>query len=281
MDATATAWVMTTAVLAAVGWGTSDFLAGALTRRVPLLTILIGSQIAAMILVLPVAVVRGLPPAWDARLWLGAAAGLIGLPAMGLLYRAMRDGSPAVVAPVAAIAALIPVGWGLLHGQRVGAFVVVGVAAGLAGATMASWPVPGLPRSRPRWPAAVCALGAAVGFGAFFVLLHEAGEADEFWAVAIARISAGVAATALAVLLGQCRPTLFQPKIFLVGASDVGADAAFIVAAASALAPTAVVASLYPAVTLLLNRLVLRERLHTIHLYGVVSAVFAVACLAR
>src|SRR2546430_3419931 len=52
------------------------------------------------------------------RLWLGVAAGVVGLPSMGLLYRAMRDGSAAVVAPVAAVAALVPVGWGLLHGDR-------------------------------------------------------------------------------------------------------------------------------------------------------------------
>ncbi|MFG1992209.1 EamA family transporter [Actinoplanes sp. NPDC048988] len=281
MNATPMAWVMTTAVVAALGWGVSDFLAGVLTRRIPILTILIGSQIAAMLLVLPAAIVRGLPATWDGRLWLAAAAGLVGLPAMGLLYRAMRDGSPAVVAPVAAVAALVPVGWGLLHGQQVGAFVGVGVVVGLAGATMASWPVPGLAGGRTRWPSVLCALGAALGFGAFFVLLHEAGEADEFWAVAVARISAGVAAVALAVILGHGRTALFRPRIFLVGAADVGADAAFIVAAASALAPTAVVASLYPAVTLLLNRVVLRERLHTVHLCGVVAAVFAVACLAR
>ena len=49
----------------------------------------------------------------------------------------------------------------------------------------------------------------------------------------------------------------------------------------AALAPAAVVASLYPAVTLLLNRTVLRERLHAVHLCGVLAAVFAVACLAR
>ncbi|MFF5076479.1 EamA family transporter [Actinoplanes sp. NPDC000266] len=272
---------MTTAVVAALGWGTSDFLAGVLTRHRPILTILIGSQIAAMILILPAALVRGLPPAWDARLWLGAAAGLVGLPAMGLLYRAMREGSPVVVAPVAAVAALVPVGWGLLHGQRLGAGVALGVTAGLIGATMASWPVPGETSSRTRRWAIPCALGAALGFGAFFVLIHEAAEADEFWALATARTSAGVAAIAMALIVGGSRSALLQPRIFLVGASDVAADAAFIVAAASALAPTAVVASLYPAVTLLLNRLVLRERLHTVHLYGVVAAVFAVACLAR
>nr|WP_255645631.1 hypothetical protein [Actinoplanes polyasparticus] len=70
-------------------------------------------------------------------------------------------------------------------------------------------------------------------------------------------------------------------SVFLIGATDAVADGAFIAAASASLAPAAVIASLYPAVTLLLNRSLLRERLHTVHLYGVLAALFAVACLAR
>src|SRR3954449_10550955 len=98
-----------------------------------------------MLLALLVALVRAVPPVWDARLWLAVPAGLVGLPSMGLLYRAMRDGSPAVVAPVAAVAALVPVGWGLLHGDRLDVVAGLGIATGLLGVTMASWPVPSRP----------------------------------------------------------------------------------------------------------------------------------------
>ncbi|WP_164842444.1 EamA family transporter [Actinoplanes solisilvae] len=312
---------MTAAVLAAVAWGLSDFLAGLLARRLPVLTILIGSKLAAMLLALVAVAVRGLPPPNDPRLLLGVAAGLVGLPAMGLLYRAMRDGSLAVVAPIAAVAALVPVVWGLLHGERLGVLAAVGVVVGLAGVTMSSWPVSadagtGAARTRSRRLADLCAIGAALGFGVYFVLLHEAGAADQFWSVALARIIAGVAAVALAVVLARARTRTACPapaptssseakpavastqlrsrrrlvlpisvgaavSISVVGVADAVADAAFIVAAASALAPAAVVASLYPAITLLLSRSLLRERLHTVHLYGVLAALFAVACLAR
>jgi hypothetical protein len=276
------AWLMTVAAGAAAAWGVSDFLAGALARRTPVLTILIGSQVAAMLLTLPVAAVRGVPPPGDARLWLGVAAGAAGMPAMGLLYRAMRDGSPAVVAPVAAVAALVPVGWGLLHGDRLDVVAGLGVVTGLLGGTMASWPVPGsVAARRGRRSANLCGLGAALGLGVYFVLLHEAGAADEFWALASARITEGLAALALAVALGRCDRTLLRVPIVAVGATDALADAAFIAAAASALTPASVVASLYPAVTLLLNRSLLRERLHAVHLYGVLTALFSVACLAR
>ncbi|HEY0530225.1 MAG TPA: hypothetical protein VGD29_01345 [Actinoplanes sp.] len=189
-------WVLAAAVGAAAGWGISDFLAGVLTRRLPVLTILIGSDLAAMVLALLVVAVRGVAPVWDARVWPAVVAGLVGLPAMGLLYRAMRDGSPAVVAPVAA-----------------------------------------------------------------------------------ARVTEGVFALILALIF---RPGIrVGLSVVAVGVSDVLADAGFIASAAEALTPAAVVASLYPAVTLLLNRSFLRERLHTVHLYGVIAAVLSVACLAR
>jgi drug/metabolite transporter (DMT)-like permease len=278
-------WVMAVAAGAAAAWGVSDFLAGALARRLPVLTILIGSEISAMLLALLVAAVRGVPPPWDARLWLGVAAGVVGLPSMGLLYRAMRDGSAAVVAPVAAVAALVPVGWGLLHGDRLDVIAGLGVATGLLGVTMASWPVPArsdaVTGDRARRPANLCALGAALGLGVYFVLLHEAGEADEFWALASARVTEGLGALVLALALGRCDRRLLRAPIVAVGASDLLADAAFIAAAAAALTPASVVASLYPAVTLLLNRSLLRERLHAEHLYGVLAALLSVACLAR
>ncbi|GAB2587593.1 hypothetical protein Aab01nite_49930 [Paractinoplanes abujensis] len=333
---------MTSAACAAAAWGISDFLAGWLARRLPVVTILVWSKVAAMLLALAAAAVWAVPPVADARLWLAVPAGLAGLPAMGLLYRAMRDGSLAVVAPVAAVAALVPVAWGLLHGDRLSLFAVLGTVAGLAGATLAGWPVPGHRHRRPHHSANVCALGAALGFGIYFVLLHEAATASQFWSVAYARIAEGTAALlVLAVMHVRRRtrkalttptPTVTTPAagpaasavsaagpaasavsaagpaasaapaiadlspptktsrglsarnvvpVFLVGATDAFADAAFIAAAAAALAPAAVVASLYPAVTLLLNRSLLRERLHTVHLYGVLAALLAVACLAR
>jgi drug/metabolite transporter (DMT)-like permease len=278
---TGVGWVLAVAVGAAAGWGVSDFLAGVLSRRVPLLTVLIGSNVAGMVLALLAVSVRGVAPVWDARVALAVVAGFIGLPAMGLLYRAMRDGSPAVVAPVAAVAALVPVGWGLLHGERFGFGAGLGVACGLVGVTMASWPVPGdgtgSDRRRLRQVANLCGLGAALGFGAYFVLLHEAGTTDQLWAITFARVTEGTGALLLALAV---RPR-WSLRSVAVGASDLVADAAFIASAAETLSLAAIVASLYPAVTLLLNRSLLRERLHTVHLCGVLAAVLAVACLAR
>jgi drug/metabolite transporter (DMT)-like permease len=285
-------WVLALAGLAAGTWGVSDFIAGLLSHRLPVMTILIGSKVAGMLLALLVVAARAVAPPDDLRLLLGVAAGLVGLPAVGFLLRAMRDGSLAVVAPIAAVAALIPVGWGLLRGERFGLGAALGFGVALVGVTLASWPVETGRRRRIRQSANLCALAAAIGFGTYFVLLHEASAADQYWATAVARISGGAGALILAAGLRR-RGDASSPSgirwpglalaapVFAVGAFDAVGDAAFAVgAAAGSLGLAAIVASMYPAVTVLLNRSLRRERMHTVHLYGVLATLFAVACLA-
>ena len=283
------AWMMACAALAAGAWGIADFVAGGLSRRVPLMAILVGSKVAGMVLALGVFAAGVVVPPDRHRLLLAVGAGLLGLPTVGLLLRAMRDGSLAVVAPVAAVAALVPVGWGLLHGERFGVGAVLGFGVALVGVTLASWPVAGGPQRRVRQSANLCALGAALGSGTYFVLLHEAGAGDPYGATAVARIAGGVGALLLAGVLrrrdGGKRigwpGVAAGALIFGVGALDAAGDAAFVVAAVGSLGLAAIVASLYPAVTVVLNRSLRQERMHTVHLYGVLAALFAVACLAR
>ncbi|WP_436529595.1 EamA family transporter [Actinoplanes sp. HUAS TT8] len=304
------AWTMALAAVAAGAWGCSDFLAGWGARRFPVRTVLIGSKVTGLVLGLSFLVFAGFGA--DRRL-LGvtAVAGIVGIPAMGLLYWAMRDGTLAVVAPVAAGAALVPVGWGLAHGEHLGAGGVVGAVAALAGITLVSWPAP---RPRPaligspsvgggvavverapvrseksgRGAARWCAAGAAVGFGAYFVLLHEASAAEPYVATAYCRVFGGLAALVLALLWRGTGPAAGRVALggrlavpIAVGTLESLADGAFALAASvGALGAAAVLASLYPAVTVLLNTAILRERLPAVHLCGVLSALAGVACLA-
>jgi drug/metabolite transporter (DMT)-like permease len=279
-------WTWALAGIAAGAWGSSDFIAGFCSRRLPVRALLIGSKLTGMLLALLYLAMRAEPLPGGARLLaLSAAAGTIGVPAMGLLYRAMRDGSLTVVAPVAAGAALVPVGWGLLHGERLGAGGVIGAAAALAGITLASWPV-GQPAVSPRRrPAVWCAAGAAAGFGTFFVLLHEAAPHEPFTAVAYALIFGGIAGLALLAVSGRAAVPVRAHRLWMfpvvVGGLETVADAAFALSASgAAIGAAAIVASLYPAVTVLLNRFLLREKLPAVHLCGVLSALAGVACLA-
>ncbi|MBB2944309.1 drug/metabolite transporter (DMT)-like permease [Actinoplanes lutulentus] len=302
--------------LAAVAWGSSDFVAGICARRIPIRTVLIGSKVAGMLFAVVFLALRPWPlPTGNRLILMAAAAGAIGIPAMGLLYRAMRDGSLTVVAPVAAGAALVPVGWGIFQGSIPGLATAVGAVAALAGITLASWPVttnrsadPGgdgslLVRVTSRRVSALCATGAALGFGTYFVLLHEAAPDDPYAATGYARIAGGLAALLLLVLWrpsrgvasgdrgrpawslasgDRGRPALVWLLPVVVGVLDTVADGAFAFsAAAGTIGTAAILASMYPAVTVLLNTTVLRERLPHIHLVGVLTALLAVACLAQ
>ncbi|MEV6342662.1 EamA family transporter [Actinoplanes sp. NPDC051851] len=131
----------------------------------------------------------------------------------------------------------------------------------------------------------LCAAGAALGFGTYFVLLHEAAAGDPYLATAYTRIWGGISALILAALwrarpAGRAHPVVALLPVG-VGTLETLADGAFALAAAGgALGLSAILASLYPAVTVVLNASVLRERLPAVHLAGVVSALVGVACLA-
>ncbi|MFC4066919.1 EamA family transporter [Actinoplanes subglobosus] len=282
-------WTSALAGIAATAWGSADFLAGAGTRRLPVRVILIGAQLTGLVLAAAYLTVRGGPLPTDVRLLvISAVAGTLSVPGMGLIYRAMRDGSLAVVAPVAAGAALVPVGWGLLHGERLGAIGIFGAAAAMAGMTCASWPAGNRSMRPARWRRAGYASGAALCFGTFFVLLHEAAPDDPYIATAYVRIVGGIAGLLLlgwAVAGRRIRISRGIGPLWLlpvaVGVLETVADAAFAGAAAGhAVGAVAVLASLYPAVTVLLNAVLLRERLPAVHLCGVFAALVGVACLA-
>ncbi|GIE94809.1 EamA family transporter [Paractinoplanes rishiriensis] len=276
--------VSLSAGVAAVMWGASDFIAGILARRLPATAVLIWSKVFGMAPAALVLVACGVPSMSGGRLALAAAAGLVGLPAMGLLYRAMRDGSLTVVAPVAAAAALVPVGWGLIQGERFGPAGAIGVAVALIGVTLASWPVGGGEHRRARPATMLCALGAALGLGVYFVLLHEASHTDPYQVAAVVRLFGGAGAMLLAGgLRPRPLPATVGPALAMcgVGALDAAGDGAFVFAAHDGpLGPAALLASMYPAVTVLLNQSVLRERMHAVHLCGVLATLLAVACLA-
>ena len=207
------------------------------------------------------------------------------------LYLAMRDSNVLVVAPIAAAAATIPLLCGVVGGERLGWLGLAGLVTTLLGITLANWPVMAA-RLLPARPITACyAAGAAVGIGAYFVLLHQASTTDPYWATALARITEGIAVVLIAAVWGlrrksgSTRPRAPRPRftpalLALVGILDTTGDAAF--AFASNLGPlgvAAVLASLYSAVTVVLGAWILRERLHRLHAAGVVAATLGAACL--
>ncbi|MET7399362.1 EamA family transporter [Dactylosporangium sp. NPDC005572] len=292
---------LTLAALAALGWGSSEFLAGLWSRRLSVLVVLGWSKVTGLLLAGVLVVAHGTALPRDGRLWWAVLAGLCSTPALGLLYLAMRKGSLAVVAPVAAVAALVPLVWGAIRGERLSVDDAVGIVAVLAGVTLVSWPT-GTTRAgaSKNGVAMLYAMGAALGFGAFLVLVHHSSAVDPVWSIALARTSSGVLGIGMliaAVARDLHRDPFWtgagvrarrQPVsvaavvgVVAIGLTDTAGDAAFAFASTiGELSSVAVLSSLYPAVTVLFGAWILGERLTGPRAWGVLAALAGGAFLA-
>lgn len=276
-------------LLASLLWGIADFLGGTVSRRLPTASVVGVSQLVALLGLVPVAVLAGALDAPRAYLLPALAAGVVGPLALAAFYRALSLGTMGVVAPVAALGVVVPVAGGLVSGESPSRAQLAGIAAAVVGVVLASGPE----RRGGGGRALVLAGVAAVGFGSVFLLLAEGAEGGSLGVVVMTlltmRLATVLLLTALlltAVLLGTRRFELGVrradlPALVAVGGFDVGANAAFAVASQSDLVSvTAVLASLYPVVTVLLARQVHGERLVGLQLPGVALSLIGVLLLA-
>ena len=279
------------ALLASLLWGTSDFLGGTATRRLPVAWVLGVSQLTALLLLLPLAAVIGAYDEPRAYVLPGLLAGLVGLSALAAFYRALAVGTMGVVAPIAALGVVVPVAAGLLDGERPGLARLLGIVVAVVGIVLASGPeLSSRAGARPL----LLAAGSAVGFGLVFVLLAEGSRSGTTGAIVMTLLMMRLASvTVLAVVLvvlsrrpgaGALRTGVRRadlPVLVAVGVFDVGANGAFAYASQSDLVSIAsVLASLYPVVTVLLARRFHAERLAGAQLGVVGLALAGVVLLA-
>jgi drug/metabolite transporter (DMT)-like permease len=271
------------ALASALIWGASDFAGGVAARRAAAQAVVAASQAAGLVpLLVLLPWLGGATTAGD--LALGAAAGGCGGLGLVVFYRAMATGVMSVLAPTTGVcAAAVPVVAGLVLGERIGITATVGIVLALVAVVLvaAEGGPAGLRAARPAGLAA--ALGAGLLFGLFFVFLHRTHPDAGLSPLVAARVTSVVLVTATA-LAGRAplrvpRPAV--PLVLLAGAGDVTANALYLVATQHGqLAITGVLASLYPASTVVLAQLVLRERLVRTQAAGLVTAVAAVVLIA-
>lgn len=208
-----------------------------------------------------------------------AIAGIAGLTAF---YRGMAVGTMSVVAPISATAAVIPITVGVATGDRPSAVQAIGLAMAFLGVVLASREPAGH-EERRAVKGVGFALGAAAGFGTFFVLMDAASDADPYWAIMANRV-AGVTLLAVAFLLLRPKPLPGRadiPALVAIGLLDVGANGLFAIASTEGLVSVvATLASLYPVVTILLARYLLHERLAPSQQFGVLTALAGVAAIS-
>lgn len=266
----------------AATWGAGDFSGGLAAKRSPLLGVLLLGQLAGLTLIALVALLthEGPPPA-SSLAW-AAAAGAVDAVGLAALYRGLAVGRMAVVAPISAVlSAAIPVAWGALsEGPPSGVRL-----AGFALALLGIWLVAsggGGGQAKTKETGLGLAVLAGLGLGGFLIFMHLGARSGTFWPLATARGTAFLLAlVAVLARRGAWRPAAGAlPLVLLSGALDASGNALFVLASqAGRLDVAAVLASMYPASTVLLAAALLRERVGRTQALGIAVALGAIALI--
>jgi drug/metabolite transporter (DMT)-like permease len=259
----------------AAAWGTADFSGGLASRRVPPLAVTAASQVIGLVALTAGLLIAGPAiPAPDV-LALGAVAGVAGGLGLASLYLGLARGSMGIVSALSgAGAAVIPLLVTLLLGTAVAPLALVGIGL-VVGAGLAASDVS---RDAASRSALLFALGAAVGFSTWYLLIDRAAEEGGMWTLFASRAASSLATVALAIgtRARASREAVrgVLPFIALAGVLDVGANVFFVLARGEiSVALAAPLSGLYPLVTMFLARFVLGERLPRLGLLSVVLAV--------
>jgi len=272
------------ALVASISWGMADFVAGIKSRALPLITVIGLSQTAGLVVIGAIVAVRGEGPPGGEFVLFAALSALGGLGGLAAFYRGLSVGAMSVVAPVSALAAAVPVAFGIATGERPSALQGVGMAVAIAGVALAAreeGPEGAEPGARVASGVGL-ALLAALGFGSFFVGMNEAAEDDALWSISANRIT-GVGFLAVRAAALRPRPAPARSvagRLVAVGVLDMGANGLFAAATREGfVSVVSVLASLYPIVVMALAHLVLRERTSPLQLGGAGLALGGVALI--
>jgi drug/metabolite transporter (DMT)-like permease len=264
----------------ALSWGAGDFSGGLATKRASVFGVLAISHVAGLLLLIVLALVWAEPlPSATSLSW-GIAAGLAGALGLASLYRALAVGQMGMVAPLSAVlTAALPALFGVLTEGIPGALKLVGFGLALLGI----WLIAGTGAAVGARDGLGLALLAGCAFGIFFILIHRAGASAIFWPLVAARIGSLGLVLPLALRKRQLLPSDLRllVVVLLTGALDVAGNAFFVLAGqAGRLDVAAILASLYPASTVFLAALLLRERVKGMQVVGIVAALAAIALIA-
>lgn len=263
----------------ALSFGAGDFAGAFASRRVgALLSVAAAHGIGLVVLLLWLAVMR--PPLPPVELVvLGVAAGVAGVIGLAALYRGMSVGSMGLVTALSGSASLaLPLLAGALLGAAVAPLQLVGVGCAAAAAAAAG----GASRDEVGRRALALAGLAALGFGAWYVLIDAAARAgDPLWALVMSRAtSAGIAAAVVAVRHVSLAGAPWRVLI-AAGVLDIGGNALYVVARESIpVGLAAALIGLYPIVTMLFARIFIGERLPRLGMVGVALALVGIVLIS-
>jgi drug/metabolite transporter (DMT)-like permease len=265
---------------ASLAWGVGDFVGPLVSRTLGSLRVLFWAQVGGVFAIgLAVAVRSQGPAGWGVLFAiLASIGGMLGLFAY---YRGIQRGAISVVAPIAGVSAIVPVIYGIATGDSPSALQLTGVACALLGVALAS--IEHHEGSRRVAAGAGLALLAAAGFGFYFPWMHAAGKVDFWWASLVFR---SVALLLVAAVVAQQHAPLKLGRrdlaiVCAVGIADTLGNALFAASSGKGLVSlTAVLASLYPIVTVILAAALLREKVAPMQKAGIVLTLTGVVLIS-
>lgn len=262
-------------------WGGGDFSGGMAARRITSFQVMALTSFTGLVAMLTLALLTGEPwPRGIDYVWAGAA-GAIGALGIVALFYGLSKRAAAVVAPTSTlVGTALPVLVGALLEGLPSPTQISGILIGVGGIWLVSRPPGEVTQEMRRlfWLAA----GSGICFGTFFILIAQVQTDSLFTPLTISKASASL--TAL-ILLGLRRLPLpnapRNPLALLAGLMDTGGNVFYLLAVRLTRMDIAVVlASMGPAVTVLLSSLILREKVSWAQRLGVLLCISATVLLA-
>ena len=269
------------ALAAAVLAGTGDFFGGRATKKTNIVSVLAISHFLGLVIILVLAPLMA-EEFKTSDFFLGVLASSFGLMGLTLLYRGLAKSPMAIVAPITAVAcATLPVGWGLFSGEKLATQQVEGVFVGLLAIFLVSW-TPGK-RTSIKGLLILEALIAGFSFGAFFIVIDGTSETTAPWPVVGSRVFSVLAIFLFVIIRKKSIKPEGNSAPYIIGAGffDTLANIALLAALNKGLLSlVSILASFYPAVTVLLARLFLKEIMSTSQLIGLALGLTSIGLLA-
>ena len=273
------------ALLSSLLWGSADYHAGNLSKRLPTMVVLGINQAFGLVFGIALILISGewFAPNFDSEGYFlnGALAGLCGYTGLLCLYAGLSTGRMGVVSPISSLSVLIPLFFALfIKGDQLSTPVMMGVAAAVIGGFLASGPevTQGLPL-RP----VLLALGAALGFGSALTFMAIGSQDSSLLTMTTMRATTFFISVAFFIKIGSFGGASKRdiPLLAAIGIADFSANLLLGVATTKGLVSIAMVlGSLYPIATAVLAYAFLHERLHKVQYLGVVLAVGGVALIS-
>jgi drug/metabolite transporter (DMT)-like permease len=282
--------VVLVGLASALVYGAGDFFGGQASKRVSPARVVAFSALIGLVLLVIFNLFLGGRVSDEAILW-GGLSGIAGSMAILTLYAALAIGPMSILSPLTAvISAVVPVSWGLILGEHLSLLGYVAIGIALVAVVLVGF-VPEKGAVRPRLRGVVLATVSGVMIGVFLILVDRAPDDSGLFPLIFNRMTYLVVLwTILLIMFVVARirrsapgPSI-RPAIWLIvgaGIADAVANTLLLIGfRIGDLSVVAVLVALYPAGTIALAAIVLKERIAPVQWVGLALALIAAAMLA-